>query len=64
MPDPDLLAILPPKQRETFRLRVLEDYTLREIANALHVPVGTVKSRLNIAVRHLRHSRRAYRLLH
>lgn len=60
----DLLAILPPKQRQTFRLRVLEDYTLREIANALHVPVGTVKSRLNIAVRHLRHSRRAYRLLH
>ena len=59
-----VLAILPATQRETFRLRVVEDYTLREVAEVLHVPVGTVKSRLTIAVRHLRHSQRAYNLLH
>lgn len=59
-----LLAILPAAQRETFRLRVVEDYTLREIADELHVRVGTVKSRLSTAKRHLRHSRRAHQLLH
>ena len=59
-----LLSILPAAQRETLRLRVVEGHTLREIGNILHVPVGTVKSRLNTAVRRLRHSRRAQQLLH
>ena len=41
------LAKLSPELRETVILRDLEDMEYREIALALNVPEGTVKSRLN-----------------
>jgi RNA polymerase sigma-70 factor (ECF subfamily) len=41
------LQKLSPELRETVILRDLEELEYREIANILHVPEGTVKSRLN-----------------
>jgi len=41
------LAKLSPELRETVILRDLEELEYREIAQVLHVPEGTVKSRLN-----------------
>ncbi len=54
---PDLeivLAGLGEAQREVFLMRVLEDMTQEEIAQALGIPVGTVKSRLHHALARLR----------
>ena len=48
------LAKLPVAQRETIVLRFLEGMNLAEIAIALEVPVGTVKSRLHHALETLR----------
>lgn len=44
---------------EVLRLRFVEGFDLREIAEALEIPVGTVKSRLHHAVNQLRQSPRA-----
>jgi RNA polymerase sigma-70 factor (ECF subfamily) len=41
------LRKLSPELRETVILRDLEELEYREIAEVLHVPEGTVKSRLN-----------------
>lgn len=41
------LAKLSPELRETVILRDLEELEYKEIAQVLHVPEGTVKSRLN-----------------
>jgi RNA polymerase sigma-70 factor (ECF subfamily) len=41
------LQKLSPELRETVILRDLEELEYREIAEVLHVPEGTVKSRLN-----------------
>lgn len=51
-----LLAGLPPSQRETLILRFVDGLTLDEIAEALAVPLGTVKSRLHLGVGRLRAS--------
>lgn len=48
------LAQLPPPQRETVVLRFIEGMDLAEIAVALEVPLGTVKSRLHHALATLR----------
>ncbi|MBL4771048.1 MAG: sigma-70 family RNA polymerase sigma factor [Planctomycetes bacterium] len=48
------LAQLSNDHREAFRLGVLEKVPYSEIAQHLKVPVGTVKSRVFHAVRHLR----------
>jgi RNA polymerase sigma-70 factor (ECF subfamily) len=48
------LATLPVAQRETIVLRFIEGMDLAEIAAALAVPVGTVKSRLHHALEALR----------
>ena len=40
---------LPPKQRATVHLFYGEDLTVEEIASALGIPSGTVKSRLHQA---------------
>ncbi|MGZ8939043.1 MAG: RNA polymerase sigma factor, partial [Limisphaerales bacterium] len=48
------LAQLPPPQRETVVLRFVEGMDLAEIAVALEIPVGTVKSRLHQALAALR----------
>jgi len=48
------LLALPAFQREVVILRYYHELSLNEIAEALNIPVGTVKSRLSIGLRHLR----------
>ncbi|WP_077615767.1 RNA polymerase sigma factor [Caenibacillus caldisaponilyticus] len=50
----DLLRRLPEKQREIVMLRFFEERPLRDIAEVLSCPIGTVKSRLFQGLRHLR----------
>ena len=45
---------LPEEYRTTLVLRFYQGLTLQEIAQALDVPLGTVKSRLSVGVRRLR----------
>jgi RNA polymerase sigma-70 factor (ECF subfamily) len=52
---------LPPRQREIFRLRFFAEMELEEIATALDVHVGTVKTQLHRAVHRLREELGAYR---
>ncbi len=52
---------LPPRQREIFRLRFYAEMDLEEIATALDVHVGTVKTQLHRAVHRLREELGAYR---
>lgn len=49
---------LPEHQREVVLLRFVDDMDLAEIARALRIPVGTVKSRLHHALRALRDDER------
>jgi len=49
-----LLADLPAERREILTLRFVDGMALDEIAAALGIPLGTVKSRLHLAVRALR----------
>jgi len=53
-----VLAVLPDEQREVLLMRFVDDMTLQEIATALNIPIGTVKSRLHHALQRLRHDRR------
>lgn len=46
-----LVRPLPPGQREVVTLRFAFDFRLAEIADALDIPVGTVKSRLHNALK-------------
>jgi RNA polymerase sigma-70 factor (ECF subfamily) len=48
------LATLPPPQRETIVLRYYQDLSLEDIATALHIPLGTVKSRLSLGLKRLK----------
>ena len=50
----DLLRGLPDEQREVLVLRFADGLELKEIAEALDVPLGTVKSRLHHALARLR----------
>jgi len=52
------LAILPEEQREALLMRFVDDMSLQEIAAALDIPLGTVKSRLHNSLRTLRSDRR------
>ncbi len=52
---------LPPRQREIFRLRFYAEMELEQIAEALGVHVGTVKTQLHRAVHRLRGELGAYR---
>ncbi len=57
------LHLLPAVQRETLLMRFVDDMTLQEIADALNIPPGTVKSRLHHALKTLReheHTRRYF----
>ena len=49
-----LLADLPDEQREVVLMRFADGLALREIADALEAPLGTVKSRLHAALNSLR----------
>jgi len=42
----DLMARLPEGQRQVLALVALEDFSYREVADALDIPIGTVMSRL------------------
>lgn len=48
------LAQIPVGQREVVILRYYQDLSLNEIAEALRIPVGTVKSRLSLGLGRLR----------
>ena len=50
----DLLASLPEEQKEVLLLRFVDGMTMDEIAAALQVPSGTVKSRLHYALKAFR----------
>lgn len=50
----DTIDVLPDAERHTLMLFVWEDLSYEDIAAALDVPVGTVRSRLNRARRRLR----------
>jgi len=53
-----ILESLPPLHREVALLRFVDDLSLPQIAAALDVPLGTVKSRLHHAVAALRKANR------
>jgi RNA polymerase sigma-70 factor (ECF subfamily) len=53
-----VLGVLPGQQREVLLMRFVDDMSLQEIAAALNIPVGTVKSRLYHALQRLREDRR------
>jgi RNA polymerase sigma-70 factor (ECF subfamily) len=48
------LETLPEEQRTTLILQLYEGLHYREIAALLGIPIGTVKSRLNAAMRHMK----------
>jgi RNA polymerase sigma-70 factor (ECF subfamily) len=56
-----VLAALPEPQREAVLMRYVDGMSLAEIAEALDVPLGTVKSRLHNALRALREDPRTRR---
>ena len=51
-----LLGELSEERREVIRLRFVDDMSLQEISDTLKVPLGTVKSRLHLAIKQLRDS--------
>jgi len=53
-----VLAVLPDEQREVLLMRFVDDMSLKKIATALNIPIGTVKSRMHHALQRLRHDRR------
>ncbi len=53
-----VLAVLPDEQREVLLMRFFDGMNLQEIATALNIPAGTVKSRLHNALKGLRDDRR------
>ena len=48
------LSMLPVAQREALLMRFVDEMSLEEIASALDIPLGTVKSRLHNALESLR----------
>ena len=50
------ISELPAGQREALELRIRAELSYGEIAEALQVPIGTVRSRLHSAVQTLRHT--------
>jgi len=51
-----LLSELSPAHQEVMLLRVVDELSLQEIAAALDIPIGTVKSRLHTALQQLKNS--------
>ena len=58
-----VLSILGEEHREVLLLRFVEGLTTPEIAEALEIPVGTVKSRIHNALARLRADERTKKLL-
>ncbi|MHC4118924.1 MAG: RNA polymerase sigma factor [Planctomycetota bacterium] len=53
-----VLTVLPEDRREILLMRFVDGMSLQEIADALEIPLGTVKSRLHHALKTLRNDRR------
>jgi len=49
-----VLAALPEAQREALQMRFVDGLSLEDIASALQIPLGTVKTRIHHAIRKLR----------
>ena len=58
-----LLSRLSEERREVIALRFVDDMSLQEIASMLRIPLGTVKSRLHLAIKQLRDSPESRNLL-
>lgn len=56
-----LMAKLPPNQEEVIKLTFFEDLSQREIAEHLHMPLGTVKTRIELGLRKLGNALRPVR---
>ena len=54
-----VVTALPPPERDALLLHVWEDLSYEDVAAALDIPVGTVRSRLNRARRRIRELTRA-----
>lgn len=50
----DALGTLSPKLKEVLILKVYQGLRYQEIAQVLNIPVGTVKSRINLAMEAMR----------
>ncbi|GLV66255.1 RNA polymerase sigma factor [Bacillus mycoides] len=50
----ELIHKLPYKLKQIIILRYLHDYSQEEVAQILHIPIGTVKSRIHAALKKLR----------
>ncbi|KAA0793581.1 sigma-70 family RNA polymerase sigma factor [Bacillus wiedmannii] len=50
----ELIHKLPYKLKQVIILRYLHDYSQEEVAHILHIPIGTVKSRIHAALKKLR----------
>jgi RNA polymerase sigma-70 factor (ECF subfamily) len=55
-PVSEIISALPEEQREVLLLRFVDGMSMEEIAGALRIPAGTVKSRLHYAIKSLRES--------
>jgi RNA polymerase sigma-70 factor (ECF subfamily) len=53
-----VLSTLVPKHREVLLMKYFDGLTIEEISQALNIPIGTVKSRINKALRTLREDNR------
>lgn len=58
------LSLLPPAQQEVIRLAFLKGMSQREVANATHTPLGTVKTRLELGLKKLRQVFRTRTAIH
>ena len=58
-----VLSLLPPAQRQVLLMRFVDDMTIAEIALALEIPEGTVKSRIHNTLSALRDDPRTRRYL-
>jgi RNA polymerase sigma-70 factor (ECF subfamily) len=56
-----VLAAVPETHREVLLMRYVDDMSLEEIANALDIPLGTVKSRIHNALKMLAEDERTRR---
>lgn len=57
----EVCAFLPQGQLEVLLMRFVDSMTLKEIAQALDIPLGTVKSRLHHAIKTLRENEKTRR---
>jgi RNA polymerase sigma-70 factor (ECF subfamily) len=54
----DVLKVLPDEQREVLLMRFVDDMSSQEIADALNVPLSTIKTRIHRALQTLRQDSR------